>query len=169
MNPDGPYVSVAALCESVLDEKIGRLSCIRFIDKIDVNFAVMRANAPEGTNLPPIPIPPFLVTGLISLKSGGFKGKKSIKVNVIKPSGISMNIKGDMSETFPVVFEGGSHGVNLILNLTLQTDEEGLYYFDVLLDEEMVTRIPLLVTYTRSMQSDVPRQENSTTADKPKA
>ncbi len=162
MNADGPHVSIAALCESILDEKNGRMSCIRFLDKLDVNYAV----SGDASQLPsPIPIPPFKVNGLIGFKSGSFKGKKSIRIKVIKPSGVEMQIKGDIGEALPVVFEGGEHGVNIVLDLTLQVDEEGLYYFDVLVDQEMVTRIPLKVTFTKHIQTDVPQPENSTTAD----
>lgn len=54
----------------------------------------------------------------------------------------------------PVLFEGEERGVNIFLNLNFQPkEEEGLYWFDVLLEGTVVTRIPLRVLYQRLSQS----------------
>ncbi len=159
MNSDGPYVAVATLCDAVLKEEDGRISCIRFMDRIDVNMT-FPASVPEAQQIPAIPFP---VHGLLSFKSGGFKGKKTIKINLVAPSGKLVESEGKISQTFPAVFQGGEHGFNLVLDVTLQTREEGLYYFDILLDEEMMTRIPLRVAFTKQTQSDAAAQPESLT------
>lgn len=160
---EGPYVSVAALCELVLQEKVERLSCVRFMDKLEVTSTLSRppVSDEEKELIPKVmPVVPFPVHGLVSLKSGGFIGKKMIRIDLITPSGKGIKRTGE--NVFPAVFEGGEHGVNLILDFTLNTEEEGLYYFDVVLDDEVITRIPLRVTFRQRIPSDLPPPENST-------
>lgn len=166
MNSGGPYVSVAALCELVLEEKVERLSCIRFMDKIEVTSTFSRPVSDQEKELLPtaMPVVPFPVRGLLSLKSGGFIGKKVIRIDLIPPSGKPIKKEG-ATQSFPAFFEGGEHGVNLVLDFTLNTQEEGLYYFDVFLDDEVITRIPLRVTFTRHIPSDLPPPGNSMTVE----
>ena len=53
-----------------------------------------------------------------------------------------------MGETsFPVLFEGEDRGANLILPTDFEVDEEGLYWFDILVDDRLMTRIPMRVLY----------------------
>ena len=52
----------------------------------------------------------------------------------------------------PVLFEGDERGVNLFVNLNLQVKEEGLYWFDVLVEDAVMTRIQLRVMYQRVSQ-----------------
>ena len=40
---------------------------------------------------------------------------------------------------------GKDHGQNLIVNMTLGIEEDGLYWFDVIFDDEVLTKIPLMV------------------------
>jgi hypothetical protein len=51
------------------------------------------------------------------------------------------------------LFEGEDRGVNLILNLNIVVDQEGVYWFNVLLEDQFVTRIPLRIFYQRIGQS----------------
>ncbi len=78
-----------------------------------------------------------------------------------------MKVEGQTLESIPLLFEGGEHGVQIILKLNLKVEDEGLYYFDVLLDEEetAIARIPLRVTITHMQAADVP-PENSKTDEK---
>jgi hypothetical protein len=60
-----------------------------------------------------------------------------------KPSG-----ERNEPKRFPVHFEQGQdRGVNLVLNIVFQPDQEGLYWFDVFLGDARVTRMPLRVMY----------------------
>jgi len=162
MNGDGPYVAVAALCDIVLEEKVERLSCIRFMDKLEVTSTLSRPPTDEEKALLPtgMPVVPYPIRGLLSLKSGGFIGKKIIRIELVPPSGKPITKREGM-QSFPALFEGGEHGVNLVLDFTLHTQEEGLYYFDVFLDDEVITRMPLRITFTRHTPSDSPLPENS--------
>ena len=142
MNPNCPYVATAALCDFVLHEKDERISCIRFLDTVEVTIS---PDAPDP--LPPVTLE---IRGLLSFKSGEFTGTKTLKIEPRGPSGEL----GKPAQTFPLTFKGNEHGANLILRLIIPISQEGLYYFDVSLDEEMVTRIPLRVRLKLTKPAD---------------
>lgn len=133
----GPYLIAAALCESVLEEKTGTLSAIRMIDRITVT-----SNDPSAPDQMPVTTARF--TLLISLKSGSARGKHFIKFRPETPSGLK-----PFEQSFPVLFEGEDRGINLVLAINFQLDQEGLYWFDILLEEDLLTRIPLRVLYQK--------------------
>ncbi len=137
MNPKGPYVAIATLCERVLHETDGGISCIRLMDTIALEVP---ADAPD-------PFPPIAYQGmaLISFKSGDYVGPMTLRIEFKNPSGES----GKPSQEHLLQFQGNEHGTNLIMRLNLQFVDQGLYYFDLFLDEELATRIPLRVRITR--------------------
>ncbi len=137
----GPYLVAALLCEKVLQEKNEVVSLIRIVDRFMVTVSAL--GSPE--NMPTIPIN---LTAFVSLKSGGARGRYTIKWRAETPSGIK-----EPEQLFPVLFEGEDRGVNLILNLNMVVDQEGLYWFDVLLEDQLLTRIPLRIVYQRIGQS----------------
>lgn len=136
-----PYLSTAVICEKVLQEKDDAVSLIRIVDRISVTVSSL--GSPE--NMPPIPVN---LTAFISLKSGGARGRHTVKWQTETPSGLKLP-----EQLFPVLFEGEDRGVNLILNLNLIADQEGVYWFDVLLEDRLFTRIPLRIVYQRIGQT----------------
>jgi len=82
------------------------------------------------------------VNALVSLKSGTAKGRFKVKIRPEAPSGELLP-----AIEVPVLFEGEERGVNLILQIAIQAEHEGLYWFDVFLEEGRLTRIPLRVVY----------------------
>jgi hypothetical protein len=138
---DGPYLVAALLCEKILQEKDEIVSIIRIVDRITVT--VPAATSPE--TLPPIPLN---LNAFISLKSGNARGRHTIKWRTETPSGITLP-----EQLLPALFEGEDRGVNLILALNMIVDQEGVYWFDVLLEDQLLTRIPLRVLYQRIGQS----------------
>lgn len=137
----GPYLAAAVLCERVLQEKDEVISIIRMIDRLTVT--VNAAGSPET-------MPPAAVnfTVLIALKSGSARGRMTVKWRTETPSGLKLP-----DQLFPVFFEGEDRGVNLVINLNMIAEQEGLYWFDVLLDEQLLTRIPLRILYQRIGQT----------------
>ncbi len=133
----GPYLNAAVICEKVLQEKDETLSVIRMIDRFNVTVSAL--GSPE--NLPPIPLN---LTVLISLKSGKARGRSTVKLRIESPSGLKLP-----DQLLPVLFEGEDRGVNLVMNLNLVIDQEGVYWFDVLLEEKLLTRMPLRTVYQR--------------------
>jgi hypothetical protein len=153
MNPDGPYVVAASLCENFLEEPGHRVSLIRLLDRMDTEVKVPHK---LGDAAPAIPLP---LTGFVSFKSGKFVGAKKVRIDFEKPSG---QIVPTAQNALPVVFEGGEHGVNLRLQLTIVVNEDGLYWFNVYLDDELMTRIPLRISvrFQEAAESDLKNLES---------
>jgi hypothetical protein len=139
----GPYIGVATACERVLQEQDNVLSVIRVIDRI-----IISAVGPEAPDeMPPSPVN---FTLLLVIKSGGARGRYSVRLTIERPSGEQM--PNEIS--LPLLLEGEDRGVNLIVPVGLQLDQEGLYWFDVTLTdprvadrEELLTRVPLRIVY----------------------
>jgi hypothetical protein len=91
--------------------------------------------------MPPTPINLYT---FISLKSGSAKGRCTIKLVPEAPSGIKLP-----EQLLPVLFEGDDRGANLILALNMLIDQEGIYWFNIYLEDQFLTKIPLRVLYQR--------------------
>lgn len=137
----GPYLVAALLCERVLQEKDETISVIRMVDRIVVTVNAL--GSPET-----IPSTPVNLNAFISLKSGSARGRGTVKWRVETPSGLNLP-----DQLLPVLFEGDDRGVNLIVALNLVIDQEGVYWFKVMLEEKLLTRIPLRILYQRIGQS----------------
>lgn len=131
-----PYVQIAAFCQTVLNES-GVVSLIRLIDRYPV-VGQTKEMQPATINL----------TLAVVLKSGNMTGSATLTIRPTKPDGSSMP-----SMNVPVLFEGMERGVGLITQMGLVVNEAGLYWFDVLIDEEvLLTRIPLRILYQQGQQ-----------------
>ncbi len=127
----GPFLQMAVLCQAVLQEGNGQLSLVRITDSLGL-AGVQREMQPQ----------PFTLHMVVAFRAGFAHGKYSVKVVGNTPS----------KQEFPVgeqspYFEGEDRGVNLIFLLSLVLQEEGVFWFDVLLQDTFVTRTPLRVTY----------------------
>lgn len=138
---DGPYLIAALLCEKILQEKDETVSIIRMVDR--VTLTTQAALSPE--TLPPIALN---LNAFISFKSGSARGRHTVKLRIETPSGLKLP-----EQLLPVLFEGEDRGVNLILGINIVVDQEGVYWFDVLLEDVLLTRIPLRILYQRIGQS----------------
>lgn len=132
MDPSGPYLQSALVCERVLQENDGVLSIIRVIDR--VTFIV----GPDGELVAP-EHPVFFV---ITFKAGAARGTYSIEIRVEKPSGERSAILNA-----PVHFEGEERGANIVIGAAFAPDQAGLYWYEVLFEGERVTRMPLRAVY----------------------
>jgi hypothetical protein len=130
-----PWVQVAAFVNIAMHEPApgGWMSLIRIMDRFFV----------PGTTLemPPTPLQTTLV---IMLKSGNMRTTASLRIRPRSPA------KKEMPAIeIPVLFEGDERGVNVILPVVMMVEEEGIYWFDVFIDEQLFTRIPIRVVYQR--------------------
>lgn len=138
----GPYVVVAALCETVIVGNDGRLSVINLIEQV--------GNVQVGPDVPD-EMPPFVfpVQFVVDLAGGEAKGRFAIKLQPEDPSGHRLD-----AQEFPVQFGEGT-GFRLRGQLHLELENEGRYWIDVILirgrgsdqAEELLTRLPLNVQY----------------------
>lgn len=132
----GPYVQIATFCERVLQEADGVLSIIRAIDRITITA--------YGTDVPPeLPPAPLQLTLVAALKSGDARGRHPVTIRTQEPSGRYLE-----DRSFDVSFDGEERGVNLIIQFQLEATE-GLYWFDILVNEVELTRVPFRVIYQR--------------------
>lgn len=132
VDPGGPHLTAALICERVLNEQDGVSSVIRMIDR--VFFAADEDGEPID------PKYPFML--FVNFKSGSARGSYTIGIEMEKPSGERLPLL-----TAPVLLEGEERGVNLILQVMFEPDQQGLYWYDVLFQGNRVTRIPLRVVY----------------------
>lgn len=131
-NQPKPYVTAALLCERILHEKDESLTVVRIADRIQ--YQMQGQGLPEGVK------PLVTIQGLVSVKSGPVTGDHKIRIIAEKPNGDRKE-----SAVFPVKFLGKDQGQNLILNMHVGVDQDGLYWFDVMFDDELLTRIPLVI------------------------
>ena len=136
--PGGPYLQVAVLCEKALQEQDGVLSLIRIVDRITTT--AIGPDAPA--EMPPVPVN---LTAVIVLKAGQARGRYGLRIGLEAPSGLDAGPDVHL----PVFLEGEDRGVNLVVAVNLQAEQEGLYWFNVFFgdDEVLLTRIPLRIVY----------------------
>lgn len=132
--PNGPYVQAAAFCDRVLEGKDDVLSAIRIVDRW-----FLSRPSPQQTDAPP---PSISATLLVMLKSGDARGSHDIRIRMERPDGIK-----DDGFTISGLFEGEDRGVNLILPMTIQVEQAGIYWFDIEIDSVVLTRAPIRVVF----------------------
>ena len=123
-----PLVHVATVCELALVEQDNVLSAIRMVD---VFYITASAGAP--VQLPPV----FDVTLLVALKSGDVTGERFIRIVFRRPNGETAEVYRGIRS-----FRGGEHGTNIVLKTAVETREFGLYWFDVMEADNVLTSIP---------------------------
>lgn len=135
----GPYVKAALFCEKVLREADGVLTFVRMIDR--VNVEAMGPDAPTE-----MPSTPFTLHNVVILSAGSALGRHELAIAPELPSGQLHTPIVSMS----VNFDGGpERAVNILGQFTMNFQVEGLYWFNVYLDDKLITRIPLRVSYRR--------------------
>ena len=139
---EGPYLLSAVLCERVMVEQDGVKTAFRIIDRI--------TQAKVGPD-PPEEMPPFAasLSLLIKLKAGMCSGQHYLKVHLQTPQGI---VHTPLTQA--LAFEGTEQdqGVDFVGTLQVRFDREGIYWFDVVLDDIRLTRIPVRIIYQRRVQ-----------------
>ena len=138
---EGPYLLAAFLCEKVLEEKDGVKTAVRIVDR--VTRQALESN-------PPSELKPFgyKITLLIMMKSGSARGVYDVVIRLVQPSGESSEFVRQA-----VHFEGEEdRGVDIVGNLDLKIEMQGLHWFEILLGDELLTRCPLRVIYLPQRQ-----------------
>jgi hypothetical protein len=136
--PRGPYVQAALFADMILEDKTGTLSAIRIIDRI--------THVVGGPN-PPDDMPPVnrQLNALIALKPGGARGRQNFKLWQESPDG-QRTVVGEGTFHFAGAPNTGAN-LQLVLNVTFR--QEGVFYFDVEVEGQLLTRMPVEVRYNR--------------------
>jgi hypothetical protein len=135
----GPYLVGALLCERVLTEKDNVKSLIRLLDKI-----VVTATGPEAPEV----MSPFnhSMTIWVAMKRGSDGRSRRVVVTGVEPPSQVRTVLFDQV----VDFSGDiGSGIDVLGNIVLHAEQPGLHWFDVHIDERLITRMPLLVVYQR--------------------
>ena len=129
-----PWVQIATICQSaIVEANTNALSVIKVTDRLAV--------AGFTQEMQPQPIN---VTLAILLKSDQMNGQYQVKIRCVSPNGTSTD-----GPEIPFLFEGNDRGVQAVFPIGFIATEQGVYWFEVLLEEELLTRIPLRVMYQR--------------------
>lgn len=130
----GPFVNVACICQVPMQEANGVLSIIRVMDRVQVIGITPQMQPQPLQNLALV----------VVLRSGTLREQHTLRLVPVTPSGESL------PETeFKVLFEGDDRGPAVMTPVGLVATEEGLYWFDLYLELQLLARIPLRVFYQR--------------------
>ena len=135
----GPYVTTAVFCETVLHEASGVLTLVRIVDRMLI--ARSGPDAPE--EMPPVQLDWTLV---ITLKAGDIRGSHPVKITPQLPSGETLQ-----PMILPTHFEGESKGQGLITKMEMTITMPGIYWFQIHVNDELMTKVPLEVIYSRAV------------------
>ena len=134
---DGPHLTSALICEKVLEEKDGVKSAIRIISRITRTIVI---SGPEPQPVAPVQASLAL---LIQFKKGKAGDKHTLRIDFADMSG---EVKS--STSIDIMFEGGpDRGIDVAQAFGVQFDRDGIYWFNIFLDDIRVTRIPIRVIF----------------------
>lgn len=131
----GPYVQAALLCERVVQESGGRVTIVRLLDRVVVRTGVT-ANQAQ--------ILPTTVSchAVVILKTGSRPGKFKLRLLLTSPSKKPLR---EFSVDIDLPAEE-DQGVNIVMPIKFSATEEGVYWFEVRLNNE---ELPLTKTSLR--------------------
>jgi hypothetical protein len=145
-----PFLASAFFCERLVEEKDGVISVMRIVDTLTITQFLLATPTP----VPVIPVdqqsmPPIgsQILIFVSFKSGDAKGKYFCQLFVVTPDGK----RDPITEKSPMIFLGKEHGVNMRVNVPVPT-QEGLYWFEVMVDGSLVTKMPLRIRHTKTTE-----------------
>ena len=122
-----PFVALACICENILRDG-DVYSAIKIVDTVAISIPT----GFQGT-------PSVVFNILVGLKSGDVVGKSELALAVRRPSGKPASAP----QPWPILLNGGEHGVILHGKIQLPATEFGLFWFDVLWNGKRLTSIPL--------------------------
>lgn len=139
---NGPYLNAALICEKMLRETDGVLSPIRIIDRYTLNVVT------QGAEPTDIPRPTFSFCLFVSFRGGAAQGTHLLTIRIERPDGL----RRDMASS-SLYFEPGERGTNLVAELTVTFEIDGLYWFEVFLADQFVTKLPLRILTIRQQNA----------------
>ena len=136
---DGPYLLAALLCERAYQNEYGAFNIDGVIEEL-----VVQANVPRA----PKDMPPFRLEGfaVIAFAAGVARGAYRVTLVPIRPNGERLEPVSQQ-----ISFDSDESRYTAVYNLSLDVTEPGLYWFDVLLNERLVSRIPVRIRYNRNV------------------
>jgi hypothetical protein len=137
---NGPYLLMAVLCQRADQDQYGSFNVINVLEQLVVGSD--DPGAPE--EFPGFRLEAQLV---VSVASGDRRGDAVI---TIEPTDPQLNKLEPVSQE--VRFSGEDHRVTIVSNVSLDVEHTGVYWFNVLLDGQSATWVPLRIGYHRGHQ-----------------
>ncbi len=136
----GPYLLMAVLCQRADQDQYGSFNVINVLEQL-----VVGSDDPDA----PVEFPGFRLEAqlVVSLASGERLGDGTI---TIEPTDPALNRLEAVSQD--VRFSGEDHRVTIVSNVSLDVEHTGVYWFNILLDSEILSRVPLRIGYQRGHQ-----------------
>ncbi|MGD0799282.1 MAG: hypothetical protein ABR910_16320 [Acidobacteriaceae bacterium] len=135
-----PWVQVAIFCQNaIIEANSGSRSIIKNVDGVTMG----------GITSEMQPMQVQLTLALI-LKSGEMKGQYYLKVRYNSPGEVKTE-----GPSLPCYFEGGDRGLQTVIPLGFLATEPGIYWFDLLLDGQILTRMPVRVMYQQMQMQGI--------------
>jgi hypothetical protein len=125
-----PYLNAVFFCENVLQEADGVVSAIRIVDRIFVPRINSQSSEPQDL---------VALTLFLGFKGGGYVGEGTVTLSSVAPSGKKTKSM-DVIVQFP---KEPNSGANVIARTAFTFHEEGVYWFDVVFNGELITRTPI--------------------------
>jgi hypothetical protein len=132
---EGPWVSMAVLCQRVEPRSDGTVDVIGIVDGIVVE---PESEDPLGLR----PAARLSLTALVSVRAGSIRGQHILGLRSGYPSG-----PGGPGLERPVLFSDETPAASLVVPLEIEVHEPGAYTFDALYDGRLLTRMTLWVAY----------------------
>jgi len=85
------------------------------------------------------------LTFAIMLVSGRAKGTEEVRLERESPNG-----QRERLWSGSVHFEGEDRGQNLVINTIANFEQQGLYWFDIYVGDQLLSKIPFRLIYLRS-------------------
>ncbi|HEY8549554.1 MAG TPA: hypothetical protein VIL35_06345 [Vicinamibacterales bacterium] len=145
-SPTGPFVAMAVFCQRLDRQPDGTVDVVGVIDGVQLS-----GPEPGETDAPPV----VRLLGLVSLRAGEARGRRTLSLQAHFPDGAL-----GASLTRHVEFTDRVPGATIGFPLELEAREPGLYWFDVLCDGALLTRIPLVVEHATRDAGDFQRSGN---------
>jgi hypothetical protein len=164
----GPFLQAALLCEKVLLEPDGAATAVRIVDQVTVQPVSVVVSEPAGgptddpSAEPTTPSEPTQAAGrpprtivlpavmavslLVIFKSGSAPGHYLLEIVLRTPANDERSLPSQEIELSEVPHGGATH----VHQLSLGLGEPGDYRFDVSLNGQFVTSIPLRVDFAPS-------------------
>ena len=132
----GPHLTAALICERMLLETDGVNSVIRIIDQV-----IITASGKGAPKQMPRGLSSFGI--FLALKTGEVPGPCEIAIRIKNPDNEELPAFKQTVNLEPPAYRG----INLRINVNVEIDRPGAWWFDVFVREKLRTRMPLQVVY----------------------
>ena len=131
----GPFVAMAVFCERLDQQPDGTVDVLGVVDGVSLS-----RDADPGGDAFDASAPVVRLVGLVSIRAGAARGPHTLALRAPFPDG---ELGAALSK--PIELSDRSPGATFGFPFELEARDTGTYWFDVLYDDALLTRIPLVV------------------------